>query len=122
VYLVETQGKPNIQAIQEIHRRRQRVQIARVLQITEKMLEQAQQADWQGVEELEELRKCELEASYDLQQEYPSLLVAEALATLLYLNDKIVELAKAARQEVLDSHNKMSRAQNVIDIYQGSSL
>jgi hypothetical protein len=118
MHLLPTPGKPDQVAAMEIHRRRQRVQLARLLQITEKMLEYAQIADWVAVEELETLRKSELEACYDLQQQSPSLLIAEALATLLYLNDQIVELVKLARSELTTNYNKMARNRPLIDLYQ----
>ncbi len=118
MHLLPTPGKPDQVASMEIHRRRQRVQLARLLQITEKMLEYAQIADWVAVEELETLRKSELEACYDLQQQSPSLLIAEALATLLYLNDQIVELVKIARSELTTHYNKMARNRPLIDLYQ----
>lgn len=118
MYLVANTGQPDLAARHEIHQRRQRVQLARLLQITEKMLEYAQQGDWVCVEELEALRKTELDACYDLQQQQPSLLIAEALATLLYLNDQIVALVKLARTRLVATHNTHMRNKAVIDLYQ----
>lgn len=118
MYLVANTGLPDLAAKHEIHQRRQRVQLARLLQITEKMLECAQEGDWATVEELEALRKTELDACYDLQQQQPSLLIAEALATLLYLNDQIVALVKVARSRLVANHNNAMRNKAVIDLYQ----
>jgi hypothetical protein len=109
MYLVEPRGCPDPAATLEIHQRRQRIQLARVLQITEKMLEYAQRSDWLAVEELEVMRKAEMDACYELQQQSPSLLIAEALATLLYLNDQIVELVKIARRKLVVGHNDLAR-------------
>ena len=118
MYLVANNGQPDLAARHEIHQRRQRVQLARLLQITEKMLECAQDGDWLSVEELEALRKTELDACYDMQQQQPSLLIAEALATLLYLNDQIVELVKVARSRLVVKHNNHMRNRVALDLYQ----
>lgn len=118
MYLVANNGEPDLAARHEIHQRRQRVQLARLLQITEKMLECAQEGDWLSVEELEALRKTELDACYDLQQQQPSLLIAEALATLLYLNDQVVELVRIARGQLVVKHNNHMRNKVAIDSYQ----
>ena len=118
MYLVPAPGKPDQVASLEIHKRRQRVQLARLLQITEKMLEYAQIGDWLAVEELEALRKSEMDTCYDLQQKSPSLLIAEALATLLYLNDQIVALVKMARNDLTVNYNKIVRNKSLIDLYQ----
>lgn len=118
MYLVPNNGAPGPAASQEMLQRRQRVQLARLLQITEKMLEYAQGGDWQSVEELESLRKNELDTCYHLQEQAPSLVVAEALATLLYLNDQIVALVKLARTQLVSDHNTVSRNKVLIDLYQ----
>lgn len=118
MYLVERTGRPDPEATLEIHQRRQRIQLARVLQITEKMLECAQNSDWPAVEELEAMRKAEMDACYELQQQSPSLLIAEALATLLYLNDQIVELVKVARRKLVVEHNEAARQQTMAGRYQ----
>lgn len=118
VYLVEKQGELDWASRQEIHQRRQRIQLARLLQITEKMLGHAQQGEWQTVEELEALRKTELDTCYDLQQQSPSLLVAEALATLLYLNDQIVELVKVARSNLMQEHGQFAKVRQTVNRYQ----
>ena len=118
MHLVPNAGKPDPVTSLEIHKRRQRVQLARLLQITEKMLEYAQAGDWLAVEELEALRKSELDACFELQQQSPSLLIAEALATLLYLNDQVVDLVKLARNELVFNHNTLVRNKNLIDLYQ----
>ncbi|HTQ98561.1 MAG TPA: flagellar protein FliT [Candidatus Acidoferrum sp.] len=118
MYLVPNTGQPDLAATQEIHRRRQRVQLARLLQITEKMLEYAQAGDWPAVEELEAMRKQELDACYEMQQQAPSLVVAEALATLLYLNDQIVALVKLARGKLVVEHNTLARNRVLIELYE----
>ena len=118
MHLVPSPGRPDPVTSLEIHKRRQRVQLARLLQITEKMLECAQDNDWLAVEELETLRKGELDACFEMQQQSPSLLIAEALATLLYLNDQIVALVKLARDDLVVNHNTMARNKSLIDLYE----
>jgi len=53
-----------------------------------------------------------------MQQQSPSLLIAEALATLLYLNDQIVALVKLARDDLVVNHNTMARNKSLIDLYE----
>lgn len=116
--LVENTGAPDTAAIAEIHQRRQRIQLARLLQLTEKMLEYAQVGEWAEVEALEMQRKDELDMCYEMQQQAPSLLIAEALATLLYLNDQIVALVKIARNKLVVNHNQLARNRVLVDLYE----
>lgn len=104
--LVDNTGTPDRDALLEIHQRRRRLQLARILQITEQMLGHAHADEWQELDELEDLRREELAECFDMQQEEPSLLIAEALQALLLLNDQIVSLAEDARLKVAASHNR----------------
>lgn len=97
---------PDRDALLEIHQRRRRLQLARLLQITEQMLIHAEAGEWDELNELEDERRAELTECFEMQQDEPSLLIAEALQTLLYLNDQIVALVQDARQKVAAAHNR----------------
>jgi len=116
--LIQNSAAPDSAAIAEIHQRRQRIQLARLLQLTEKMLEFAQSGDWVAVEDLEAQLKDELDMCYEMQQQAPSLLIAEALATLLYLNDQIVALVKIARNKLVVNHNQVARNRVLVELYE----
>lgn len=103
--LVENTSTPDHAALVEIHQRRRRLQLARLLQITEQMLEHAKEGDWAAVDQLEDVRNAELVECFEMQHEQPSLLIAEALGMLLSLNDQIVHLVTEARQQVAAAHN-----------------
>ena len=104
VQLINTSDELSQEQQQELHDKHRRLQLARLLRITETMLGQAQAGHWQEVEELETLRKTEIDQCFDMQNEQPSLLIAEALATLINLNDQIVHLVRNARNCLAEEH------------------
>ena len=84
----------------EIHDRRRRFQLARLITLSEEMLGHAGSGDWEKVEELEILRRVELDECFTLQNEHPSMLIAQALAALVHINDQIVALVRQARDKL----------------------
>jgi hypothetical protein len=104
--LIENNSAPDHAALVEIHQRRRRLQLARLLQITEQMLAHAQVGEWEELDRLEDVRHAELVECFEMQHEQPSLLIAEALGMLLSLNDQIVALVQDARQQVAAAHNR----------------
>lgn len=120
--LVDNTTVPDRDALVEIHQRRRRLQLARLLQLTEEMLEHAQAGEWEILNELEEVRRAEMSECFDMQQDEPSLLIAEALNALLQLNDQIVALVEDARQQVVAEHNRefqqKARASQYLSVFQ----
>lgn len=102
----------------EVADRRRRFQLARVLKVTGEMMDHANANRWQQVEELELLRRVELEACFSLQGSQASPLVAEAMATLMYLNDQLVQLVRYARGQLRDSHGAQSKAFSAVKAYE----
>lgn len=99
--------------------RSRRFQLARVLKVTGQMVEHANAGQWQEVEELEALRRLELEECLALQDQEPSPLVAEALTTLLYLNDQLVQLVGYARDQMAQQHSAHARGISAVRAYSG---
>lgn len=97
--------------------RSRRFQLARVLKVTEDMLEQANAGNWDRVEELEAQRSRELEECFGMQDEQPSELVAEALATLIYLNEQLVQIVRYARERASVERFEHRRALNAASAY-----
>jgi hypothetical protein len=97
--------------------RSRRFQLARVLKVTEDMLEQANAGNWDRVEELEAQRSLELEECFGMQDDQPSELVAEALATLIYLNEQLVQIVRYARERANVERFEQRRALNAASAY-----
>ena len=92
--------------------------LARVLLITQEMLERAREDDWDAVAERErerrdDLRRCFAEATPAEHGE----LVAEALAGLLQLNEELMALLATARERVLEQGVAQARTRTAIDRY-----
>lgn len=115
--LVDNIIEPDQDALQEIHQRRRRLQLARLLQITEQMLEHAKEGEWAALEELEDVRNAELIECFEMQHEQPSLLIAEALGALLTMNDQIINMVEDARQQVAAAHNREFRQKASASMY-----
>ena len=115
--LVDNTTAPDQEALREIQQRQRRLQLARLLQVTEQMLEYAREGDWAALEELEDIRNAELVECFDMQHEEPSLLIAEALGALLSMNDQIVNLVEEARLQVAAAHNRDFRQKASASLY-----
>lgn len=115
--LVDNTTAPDQQALQEIRQRQRRLQLARLLQITEQMLEYAKEGSWAAVDELEDIRNAEMIECFEMQHEEPSLLIAEALNALLVMNDQIVSMAEEARLQVAAAHNREFRQKASASLY-----
>ena len=76
-------------------------QLAAVLRLTQHMLEAAKQGDWVDVAEGEKRRQSLLNECFQAPVE-PHLteVSAEALATVLHLNEELVALLEAAKGEL----------------------
>ena len=106
--------------VQEDQTRKKRFQLAKLLRDTETMLVCAQKEDWDTVEEMESLRRDEINdcfknASND-EEELP--VMAEALATLTYLNEQIVKLVHEARADIIKSQNELKSSKSAVKSYQ----
>jgi len=110
-------GELNHEQLQEDLNKRQRFQLARLLRSTEEILHCAQLGDWQSVESLEKQRQAELAACFAGGSEEDSPLVAEALATLLHMNNQITTLVKKAKAELVDEHQRAQSQKSVADHY-----
>ena len=105
----------------EIHDRQRRFQLARLITLSEEMLEHAKTGAWSEVEEMEVIRRVELEECFAMQHEQPSLLIAQALATLIHINEQIVLIVRQARDQVSkDYHTEMESMQGIKAYQQGS--
>lgn len=113
-------SEPSPEQLQEDLNNRQRFQLARLLRSTEEILHSAQLGDWQSVETLEKQRQSELAACFAGDSEEDSPLVAEALATLLYMNNQITALVKKAKTELVDEQQRMQSRKSVANHYQDS--
>lgn len=102
----------------ELHDKRRRFQLARLITLSEEMLQHAVASDWENVEKLEILRRVELDECFALQNDHPSLIIAQALATLVHINDQIVYLVKQARDKVGNDQRRDHAAYQASIAYQ----
>lgn len=116
--LIDTTETPDRLQEKELHDRRRRFQLARLITLSEEMLEHARDGGWEQVEALELQRRVELEECFALQNEHPSLLIAQALATLIHINDQMVSLVRQARDLVSTEHTLGYRSHQAAMTYQ----
>jgi hypothetical protein len=86
------------------------------------MLEHAKAGSWLEVEEMEIIRRVELEECFAMQQEHPSLLIAQALATLIHINEQMVAIVRQARDQVSKNHSREAESMQGIRAYQQGSV
>lgn len=109
---------PDYSSHREAQLRQKRFQLAKLLRCTEDMLHCAQSGDWEAVEVMENSRKKELAACF-LDRGYDdSSLIAEALATLIYLNEQITSLVKQAKSEVIEQQINLQDGKSAARNYQ----
>ncbi len=106
----------------EIHDRQRRFQLARLITLSEQMLEHAKAGSWSEVEEMEVIRRVELEECFAMQHEQPSLLIAQALATLIHINEQIVLIVRDARDQVSKDHSREVESMQGVRAYQQGSV
>jgi len=107
---------------QEVHDRQCRFQLARLITLSEEMLEHAKAGSWNEVEEMEIVRRVELEECFAMQHEQPSLLIAQALATLIHINEQMVQVVRHARDQVSKDHSREAGSMQGIRAYQQGSV
>jgi hypothetical protein len=117
VRLVHNRVPPDLAGEEVLRERGRRFQLARVLKVTEQMLEQANAGNWDMVEDLEAQRSLELQECFQMQDDGPSELVAEALATLIYLNEQLVQIVRYARERATAERFEHRRALTAATAY-----
>lgn len=115
--LVNIDMPPGDSSEETLRERGRRFQLARVLKVTEHMLEQANAGNWDMVEELEAQRSVELQECFAMQDETPSEMIAEALATLLYLNEQLVQIVRYAKERTAAERFEQRRALSAASAY-----
>ena len=115
--LVHVNMPPDTGGEEVLRERSRRFQLARVLKVTEQMLEQATAGNWDMVEDLEAQRALELQECFSMQDEAPSELIAEALATLIYLNEQLVDIVRYARERASADRFEHRRALQAANAY-----
>lgn len=115
--LVNPSLQPNWQEERQLQEQRRRFQLARLITLSEEMLDCARSADWDRVEELELLRRVELDECFALQAQHPSLPIAQALAALIHVNDQIVGVVRDARDLVSSSWRRDQAGQRAALAY-----
>jgi len=100
-----------------------RRQLANLLTITESMIGHACNAEWEDIAKLEVNRKVELDQCFSIpvsDQDPP--VIIEAIATLLHLNDKLVEAVAIARQQAAEEVTQINHNQQAIKQYLDSEV
>ncbi len=93
--------------------------LAQVLQMTREMLAKAEAGDWESVTEMELERRDDLARCF--AEPIPlgdSELIAEALATLLHLNEELMSRLKTARTAVLEKSVQATNNRQAINSYE----
>lgn len=105
-------------ALAEDEQNKQRFRLARLLRSTEEILHCAQLGDWASVESMEKQRQAELVACFSGDNSEPSPLIAEALATLLLMNNQIAELVKKAKSDLVSQQQQMESQKTIAGEYE----
>lgn len=93
---------PSAGSMQEDAQNQKRFRLAQLLRDTEEILFHAQSRDWATVETMEKARQRELAICFAESGNDDSPLIAEALATLIHMNERITQLVREARDELVD--------------------
>lgn len=118
MHVVNTTMEPSWAEQKEAHDQRRRFQLARLITLSEEMLDCARCGDWGKVEEMEVLRRVELDECFALQNEHPSMLIAQALTALIHINDQIVCIVRGARDRVALERQRGQSGQRAAQAYQ----
>lgn len=93
--------------------------LAQVLEMTREMLAHAKNGEWETVTEMERNRRDDLEKCFaDPIPLGDGELVAEALATLLHLNEELMSHLKVARSSVMEKSRAFTNNRQAINSYQ----
>jgi uncharacterized hydantoinase/oxoprolinase family protein len=92
--------------------------LARVITATRDMLSLAEQGHWQQVSDLEQRRRQDLvECFSESVAQVDSELVAEALATLLHLNEELMSRLRVDRAEVVARSREYTQGRSAVAGY-----
>ena len=93
--------------------------LAQVLSLTRQMLDHADKGEWEEVTEIEQERRDDLVACFS--RPVPSEnteLVAEAMATLLHLNEELMAKLRVARSAVMAQGRELTKNRQAVSTYQ----
>ena len=110
---VEFISKPSSDKLEQCRR------LAHVLDLTKQMLTHAANGEWEQVAEMELLRRDDLMLCFS--ESIPvgdTELVAEAMATLLHLNEELMAKLKVARSAVMAQGLEIAKNRNAVSSYQ----
>lgn len=99
-------------------RRELRMRLAGLLRASDEMLAHAREGDWDYVAEMEERRRPLLEACFvqALEAEDEPLFI-EAIATIKYQNDEVVQLVAEARRQAVEERRGLHAARSAGGLY-----
>lgn len=98
----------------------QAVLLADTLAITQEMLANAQQDNWNAVADLESRRRERLQLCFQsVVVESESEAIAEALAVILHLNEELLSLLTSARDKSLEDARSSSKSHRAAVEYRG---
>lgn len=110
---VISQGQPLSDQAQQCRR------LAHVLTLTKQMLTHADKGEWESVTELELKRRDDLSTCFaESASIADSVLIAEAIAALLHLNEELMAKLKTARDVVMEQGIEYSRNLSAVGNYQ----
>lgn len=92
--------------------------LAKVLTVTRQMLVSAEEGDWDTVADMESQRREDLVACF--AQPVPlgdTELVAEAMATLLHLNEELMAKLRVARSAVMAQGMDFTKSRQALSTY-----
>lgn len=114
--VTDTQAAATARALPEqVHQCRR---LAQVLEMTRKMLAHADKGEWETVTEIELERRDDLVKCFS--EPIPlgdSELVAEAVATLLHLNEELMAKLQQARSAVVEQSLEFSKQRRAVASY-----
>ena len=97
--------------------------LATVIKTTRNMLLLAEQEAWDGVADLEVLRREDLKRCFEIPVvEDQGELVAEALAVILHLNEELMSRLEVARDVVREEGSAQARTLEAVVEYQSMQL
>jgi hypothetical protein len=115
--LLKAAPLPDDETMQLHEQRERRFQLAYLLRLTEAMVEHAKRGEWRQLEELEMVRSVEAEECFRCNLDTESDLIAEALATLLQLNENLIKIVGYAQTQLTDERLEQLQREKTTKAY-----
>jgi len=95
-----------------------REQISFILNLTDSMLDQAKQGNWENLSEIEIERREHLEKFFTVETSSDEVvLVRQAIEYIMNIDEKIIQIGEKSKRLLIDERNNLSKGQSASKAY-----